>query len=95
LRLDYETFKEIEGDLLRPLVGEGLDLETLSKLYQSKLVYLCNLRSKCFMDLNRSESPVFTADDLELIVKAIHLTQNHLRNLILTAMEESLSKRTA
>ena len=47
------------------------------------------------MDLNRSESPVFTADDLELIVKAIHLTQNHLRNLILTAMEESLSKRTA
>lgn len=95
MRLDYETYKEIEEDLLRPILGDGLDHETLRKLYQSKLVYLCNLREKCFRDINAGSTPIFTPNDLEHIVKAISLTQNHIRTLILTAMQESLARRSA
>jgi hypothetical protein len=95
LRIDYETFKEIEADLLRPIVGDGLDYDTLRKLYESKLVYLSNLRAKCFLDMNQNSSPVFQPDDLAVIVKALSLTNGHIRDLFLTAIQESLAKRRA
>jgi len=95
LRIDYETFKEIEPELLRPILGDGLDYETLRKLYESKIVYLSHLRSRCFMDINQNLSPDFKPDDLATIVRALTLTQQHIRSLVLTAMQESLGKRRA
>ena len=95
MRIDYETFKEIEPELLRPILGEGLDYETLRKLYESKIVYLSHLRSRCFMEINRNMSPDFKPDDLATIVRALALTQEHVRLLVLTAMQESLAKRRA
>ncbi len=95
MRIDYETFKEIEPELLRPILGEGLDYETLRKLYESKIVYLSHLRSRCFMEINRNMSPDFKPDDLATIVRALALTQEHVRLLVLNAMQESLAKRRA
>ena len=53
VKLDYDTYIEISEDLLNPIIGEGLDLDTLKRLYMSKLVYLNNLRKQCFMDINK------------------------------------------
>ncbi len=95
MRIDYETFKEIEPELLRPILGDGLDYDTLRKLYESKIVYLSHLRSRCFMEINQNMSPDFKPDDLATIVRALNLTQEHVRLLVLTAMQESLAKRRA
>ncbi|MEI8025713.1 MAG: hypothetical protein WCI18_05115 [Pseudomonadota bacterium] len=95
MRIDYETFKEIEPELLRPILGDGLDYETLRKLYESKIVYLSHLRSRCFKEINQNMSPDFKPDDLATIVRALTLTQEHVRLLVLTAMQESLAKRRA
>ncbi len=95
MRIDYETFKEIEPELLRPILGDGLDYETLRKLYESKIVYLSHLRTRCFVEINQSETPDFKPEDLATIVRALALTRGHVRSLVLTAMQESLGKRRA
>ena len=94
LSTDYETYREIMGELLCPIMADGLDLDTLKRLYVSKSVYLENLRMKCFIDLNKENSrSYFTWKDYEIIVKAIEETHNHLRKLILVAVSTNLDKR--
>lgn len=97
---DYLTYKEIIDDLLLPIDGRGLDMDTLKKLYESKLVYLENLRVKCFRALNavaESEAALgaqdFTQDDYRLIVEASHETKAYLRHLVLHAMSRGLAQR--
>ena len=71
LSTDYETYREIMGELLSPIMADGLDGDTLKRLYVSKSVYLENLRMKCFIDLNKENSrSYFTWKDYEIIVKA-------------------------
>lgn len=90
---DYETYREIMHDLVHPIQGEGLDLETLKQLYSSKLVYLENLRAKCFAEINSKKNPgYFSMDDYSLILRAIQQTRGHLRTLILEAVCTSLRK---
>jgi hypothetical protein len=45
--------------------------------------------------MNQNSSPVFQPDDLAVIVKALSLTNGHIRDLFLTAIQESLAKRRA
>lgn len=100
---DYATYREIMDELLRPISGEGLDSDTLKRLYESKLVYLENLRVKCFRAINsntgspESGNPTnhFTPDDYSLIVKAISDTRGHLRHSMLLAISGNLSRRKA
>lgn len=92
---DYETYREIMGELMRPIASTGLDLDTLKRLYQSKLVYLENLRSKCFVEINCGRVTHFTMHDYELIVSALSETNRHVRELILLAMTTQLGKRSA
>lgn len=89
LRLDFETYQEISADLLNPIVANGLDNDTLKRLYISKLVYLKNLRRQCFVDVN-TKTPVFSTEDLNLITEAIGRTDEHLRYLILSAVSNAL-----
>jgi hypothetical protein len=91
VKLDYDTYKEVSQDLLSPIIAEGLDLDTLKRLYMSKLVYLNNLRKQCFRDINKSSS-VFSAEDLTLITQAISQTNDHLRALVLNTLSESLNR---
>ncbi len=93
---DYETYREIMGELLRPIESHDLDVDTLKRLYESKLVYLENLRVKCFMEVNGlgSES-LFTMDDYRLILKALDETNRHLRDLILCAITTKLKLRAS
>ena len=94
LSTDYETYREIMGELTNPIISDGLDFDTLKRLYVSKSVYLENLRMKCFVELNKESSQsYFTWQDYEIIVKAIAETQNHLRNLILVAVSTNLDRR--
>lgn len=74
-------------ELLSPIQGVGLDEKTLFRLYESKLVYLKNLRVKCFQDMNR-RSPVnlFTEPDYKRILKAIDQTEVHLHDLVVKAV---------
>ncbi len=93
---DYETYREIMGELIKPILAEGLDAETLKSLYESKAVYLENLRMKCFKELN-SEKRVshFTWDDYHLICRAIKENTSHVRQLILVAVTAKLETRKA
>lgn len=96
---DYATYREIMDELLRPISGDGLDTDTLKRLYESKLVYLENLRIKCFKAINAPSSDKFTkhftSDDYCLIVKAISDTRGHLRHSMLLAISGNLSRRKA
>jgi hypothetical protein len=92
---DYQTYHEIMDELLRPITAEGLDSDTLKRLYESKLVYLENLRTKCFVELNGEKPGRFSMEDYKLILEARRETQRHLRDLILVAMAENLAKRDA
>ncbi len=91
---DYATYKEIMGELLQPICGSGLDDDTLKRLYESKLVYLENLREKCFVEVNAKEgqSP-FTIKDYVLILDAMQNTRSHLRSIVLMAITSNLAKR--
>ena len=90
---DYATFKEIMGELLNPIMAEGLELDTLKRLYESKAVYLENLRVKCFWEINKNPRTFFSTQDYQLILRAIAETRNHLRHLILAAVNSQLAKR--
>lgn len=88
---DYETYREIMEDLLKPISGEGLDLETLKRLYESKMVYLENLRVKCFKELNGGRDCYFSHEDYKLIVRAGIETRKQLRQVVLNAIHTRLS----
>ena len=90
---DYETYREIMDELLQPIQAEGLDVDTLKRLYESKLVYLENLRVRCFYELNGEQSGHFTMHDYQLILKAAKETNRHLRELILVAVSTKLELR--
>lgn len=90
---DYETYREIMGELLRPIEASGLDVDTLKRLYESKLVYLENLRVKCFIEVNAGKGGHFTMEDYQLILRALGETNKHLRELMLLAITHNLKKR--
>lgn len=90
---DYETYKEIMDELTKPIIGEDLDSDTLKRLYESKAVYLENLRSRCFSELNQSRGTHFTWEDYRLILRAREQTRSHLRQLILLVVKDKLAKR--
>ena len=92
---DYETYREIMGELLKPILAEGLDPETLKSLYESKAVYLENLRVKCFKELNGKRDSHFTWDDYALVLRAIEENSQHIRQLILLVVHEKLERRLA
>jgi hypothetical protein len=93
---DYETYREIMGELLRPIESHDLDVDTLKRLYESKLVYLENLRVKCFVEVNgQGTESLFTMDDYRLILKALDETNRHLRDLILCAITTKLKQRAS
>lgn len=90
---DYETYKEIMGELLSPIMAEGLDPDTLKRLYESKAVYLENLRIKCFRELNMENSTFFSQEDYQLILEAISRTRGQLRKLIIVTLQSQLDRR--
>lgn len=95
MHTDYETYREIMGELLRPISGDGLDADTLKRLYESKLVYLENLRVKCFREINMIENSPFTGSDYDLILQSIAQTRTHLRHVMLAGISINLRKREA
>lgn len=90
---DYQTYREIMDELVKPIIGEDLDPETLKNLYESKAVYLENLRLRCFSELNQGRATHFTWDDYRLILKAKDQTKSHVRQLILLVLRDKLAKR--
>ena len=90
---DYETYREIMSDLMSPITGTDLDVFTLKRLYESKIVYLDNLRAKCFFEMNNGKTSHFTTDDHFLIISAIKQTRIHLRELIIVAISDHLTRR--
>jgi hypothetical protein len=87
---DYETYREIMDDLLKPIVSDGLDVDTVKRLYESKMVYLENLRVKCFKDINSGKATHFTQNDYRLIVEAAVQTRTYLRSVVLGAINTRL-----
>lgn len=92
---DYQTYREIMSELATPIHAEGLDADTLKRLYDSKLVYLENLRTKCFREMNLAKDSPFTSDDLQLIIGSIAQTKEHIAELVRHAVHVSLAKRRA
>lgn len=78
-------------ELNAPIQGDELDEVTLCRLYESKLVYLENLRVKCFQDMNsKSATKLFSAPDYRRILVAIGQTELHLHDLVVQAVERRL-----
>lgn len=92
---DYETYREIMDELMCPIISEDLDPETLKSLYESKAVYLENLRFKCFRELNHKKDTFFTWDDYKLIISALRQTKLHVRQLVLIVVEDVLKRKKA
>ena len=93
---DYETYREIMGELVSPIIAKGLDIDTLKRLYESKAVYLENLRVKCFWELNTNqEKTYFKQSDYVLILQALEDTKSQLRNMIICAINDNLERRRA
>ncbi len=90
---DYHTYLEVMEDLLKPIDGSGLDLETLRRLYESKLVYLENLRVKCFQEINKNIESDFKQDDYQLILTAIFETKRNIKRLVVLTINTNLAKR--
>ncbi len=93
--IDYETYSEIMSELGSPINAEGLDLETLKRLYESKAVYLENLRVKCFLEINSESDTCFTSADYSLILNALNQTKKQIRSLIFFAVSKSTHQRKA
>jgi hypothetical protein len=87
---DYETYREIMNDLLKPIAADGLDTDTLKRLYESKMVYLENLRVKCFREMNSGRTTHFNRDDYRIIVEASVMTREHLRGVVISAITDRL-----
>ena len=88
---DYKAYKEIMIDLQLPIPSDNLDAITLKKLYQSKLVYLENLRVRCFYEVNSQPNTQFTLSDYQYILNAKASTQTHLRQLVFECLANTLS----
>jgi len=88
---DYETYREIMEDLLKPIASDGIEPETLKRLYESKMVYLENLRVKCFREVNSEKKSHFNQEDYKLIVRAGAETRKELRQVVLLAIQARLS----
>jgi len=89
---DYETYREIMSDLLKPIASDGLDEGTIKRLYESKIVYLENLRVKCFRDMNGGKATHFTQSDYQIIIEAGKQAKEHLRGVVLGAINKRLQK---
>lgn len=96
---DYATYREILNDLVKPIDSEGLDQDTLKRLYESKLVYLENLRIKCFREINVQKMQnmqqgleAFTPEDFQLILRVIADTRSHLRMQVMRTIQGNLAK---
>ncbi len=90
--IDYATYNEIADELLRPIPSDGLDADTLKRLYDSKLVYLENLRSKCFRIINNKGEKSFSPDDYSHILKSIEFTKFQLQKIVKEMITANLSK---
>ncbi len=90
---DYDTYREIMDDLICPIAAKDLDDDTLVRLYHSKLVYLENLRQKCFWEMNSLLSSPFGIADYQLILDAIQKNKHHLRNVMLLAISSNIANR--
>ena len=93
LQTDYETYLEVMEDLLNPIDARGLDLETLKRLYESKFVYLENLRIKCFFEINNNPHTRFNQEDYNIILIALKETKTQVKKLFLLAINNNLSNR--
>jgi hypothetical protein len=91
--VEYETYKEIMSELMNPILVDGLDHDTLHRLYKSKLVYLENLRVKCFRAINGRVKSLFTQNDYRLIVEAIAANQEFVKMAVLVTINNNLAKR--
>ena len=91
LSIDYDTYREIIHELMQPIQADGLDIDTLKRLYESKLVYLENLRVKCFVEVNAGGA--FTMTDYGLILDAQKSTKRFLRELMMMAITDNLARR--
>ncbi len=93
---EYTAFCQIRPDLLLPITGEGIDGDTLVRLYESKLVYLENLREKAFMDINsRLAERYFQNGDYLGILEAIEITKLQLKEVMIGEIRHSLGRRKA
>ena len=89
---DYNTYKEIAHELMLPIEGNDLDVQTLKSLYESKLIYLKTLRLSCFREINGKKQTKFQLADYKNILKAIDKTNAHLHDLIVLAVSSSMVK---
>jgi hypothetical protein len=89
---DYKNYREIMDQLLNPIEGKSLDDQTLLQLYESKLVYLENLRARAFFASNRPDQGFFTPKDQQLIIEAIATTKLHLRDAVVFSIKKRIQK---
>ncbi len=93
---EFDSYHEIRSDLQLPIAAEGLDSDTLIRLYESKLVYMENLRAKAFYDINRpAQLALFSLKDYSHIIESIKITKTHLKTVMLGEIRNVIQSRKA
>ena len=90
---DYETYREIMDELKNPIIGKGLDPDLLIRLHESKVIYLDNLRVRCFREINKNEETHFSWDDYIYIVSALDDCRATTKSLIIHSINTLLSTK--
>ena len=90
---DYETYKEIMDELRNPIIAKGLEPEIMVRLHESKVIYLENLRVRCFKELNLEGVAHFSWDDYNYIVLALEECRATTRSLVIHSVKNYLSNQ--
>jgi len=78
---DYEMYSQIKWELHRPIQDDGLEADTLRRLYESKIDYLERLRAQCFLAMNQNSPTAFTMQDYHYILIALETTKEQVRDI--------------
>ncbi len=78
---DYATYSQIKWELHRPIHEDGVDYETLRRLYESKIIYLERLRVQCFYAMNQNSPNEFSMHDYNCIFLALQTTKAQAQKL--------------
>jgi len=90
---DYETYKEIMDELRNPIVANGLEPDILVRLHESKIIYLENLRVRCFKEINIQSEAHFSWEDYNYIVLALEECRAMTKNLVILSVNNYLSDK--
>ena len=87
-----EFFRTIEEEIFAPIDDPNLSIDLVCELYISKIVYLKNLQTHCFKNINKKNNTLYNDSDLQKIILTILCTEDLLKEAIIKQLKNSMDK---